>query len=469
MRVAGPVKAGLRVAAGDPGFKNHGLCVIELTHVDSVVGVQGPRTRTPVPCFKILFLDTLNLVAAVPGKIRASDADHGALAKLHSAMTSAKPDHNNLPLWREHLAQHIVAECPILFERYDCELTGKRELPVLANENQLDVTGEGASPEERAEFVVLARATAQAEAFATAREQTSALAWVRDLVHLAGNGRLQLKQKDDFQRGRMYTLSQIFAGVVEGVDELKRPGMRDRLVINAAKKHAIASDHTLTYAQRKAAAVNLMFDMLEGQANDTQSSADERQNGIKWLAFLRARKAAGQKLDDMADAFLLAIAVALKVHKKFTKLHNPGVVLSCYAPVTNAEIEAAGLLPHSANARVATSEVKKKAAPRKRAPPKKKAAPKKRKREEPSSIAFPSSSDDEVAQVAKRRRIEEAPSKPDSPKNKAVAGHAIRKVAPKKRKREEPSSISFPSSSSSPSSSSDDAVVPATKRPRVKE
>jgi hypothetical protein len=422
-----PVEARIRVSAGDPGFKNHGLCVIELTHVDSVVGMQGPRTRTPVPCFNILYLDTLNLVPAVPGAVEnsASDAanDRGRLTKLLSFMSSDKSDNNNLPLWREHLAQQVVSQCPVLFEQYECPLTGKRELPVLAIENQLDVTGEGASPEERNEAALIRRAAEYVAEFDTAKEELTRLPWLADLMGLVRRNRLQLKPKDDFQRGRMYTLSQILAGLVEAVDEVQRPGMRDRLVINAAKKHAIASDNTLTYAQRKQAAVDLMFNMLEGQANDVSSSDEERANGVKWLAFLRERKASGQKLDDMADAFLLAISVALKVHKKYTKKFNASAVLACYAPVTNTDIETASLNVISTGARVAasTTKAKKPTTPKKLGPhakrviskrtvpiKNKKLAPaKKRKRaveEACSPISFPSESSQDARVMSPHKK-----------------------------------------------------------------
>jgi hypothetical protein len=363
------VEARLRVAAGDPGIRNYGFCVIELTHVDSIVGVEGPRTRTPVPRFRILHWEVMDLMngaiayASDGSSSSSSSAESsdestqerklpepvrvtGLLGSLHAMLTSDKPDANNMPMWRHNLAVRMARACPVLLERYACTLTGREELPVIALENQLDVAVEKFSPEERAEWAKLQHATALAKAMSPDARHHDLEPWLADIVDLLARSRLELKRGSDFIKARMYTLSQVLAGAVESLDA--RNGDEDRLIINSAKKHAIASDGSRSYAQRKADAIALTFAMLKEQRDSATSTPEERAHAKKWLAFLADQKEDGQKLDDLCDAFLMAVAVALKVHKKYAKKVYKGPVMPCYAPVTNAELAAANKLPPKA-------------------------------------------------------------------------------------------------------------------------
>lgn len=343
------VKARIRVAAGDPGIRNYGFCIIELTRVDSIVGIEGPRTRTPVPRFRILHWEVMDLTAepemeydanSDSDDADAADAETGVLASLHAALTSQKAESNDMPRWRNNLARRIASTCPVLFERYNCDMTGRRELPVLALENQLDVAVDKRSGAERAEWKKLADAMDRAKALSPEERQQIQAPWLASVVDLLARKRVQLKRSDDFIKGRMYTLSQILAGSVETVDALSVQ-KSDRLVINSAKKHAIASDGAREYEQRKEEAIRVTREMLQEQRDSDDSSEEDRTHARKWLAFLGSQSNAGQKLDDLCDAFLMAIAVALKVHKKYAKNVHKGAVMPCYAPVTNADLAAA--------------------------------------------------------------------------------------------------------------------------------
>jgi hypothetical protein len=348
----------LRLAGNDPAIKNNALCFVELIGVSHIIGIDGPRTRTLIPRFLIKAWGIMNLekpvqrrVGPVVEKVRdvpVAVPEEGRLHELQPFMTREQKLGSSMPTWRQHLAQQMHSEWAALYAPYDCLLTGRRELPVLAGENQLDIDADARHKaalvqmeEYRKQVAQLIAPDVEPEPFVRPYTPAQRAA----LAYFAHDKHLTVRNEGEYNAARMYTLSQVLTGVVEALDCERGLQHYHRLVINAAKKHAIASDGSLSYYMRKKRAVEHTRWLLQRQRDSPDVTAAERENGIRWLAFLDVTEAGDQKLDDLADAFLLSLETTMSIYKKwFKRLRLQGLVFEqplCFRPVTNADIEAA--------------------------------------------------------------------------------------------------------------------------------
>jgi hypothetical protein len=457
LSTTGIARAGIRVVAGDPGIVNYGAALVELLGVSSELVLSEDKRhveRLPVPHFRILALGILNLDVDDREMLPDGDADErGRLNELYTHMSSEKAVNVGLGKYRTQLVRTVAGagEWDDIFKRYRCETTGRMELPVFAHENQLDITS--IDPKEKGrddEYKALRAAVAGKLKAQDEKERTSPNASgsvrvgeamvelvpkplygpeVRQALDLFASGKLKYPPRDEFNKARMYTLGNAFAAAVQARDCVENPaGMRDRLVINAAKKHAIASDRSLSYPERKRRAVELVYAMLREQTTNPLASAEERANGTRWIAWFDATAESGQKLDDAADAVLLGLEVSMSVYKKWIKkiaVPAGGTLPACYAPITAADRASMGAIrarPAPRAQRPIQAEVladdeeedkekprgkkAKRAAPKKRAPARK---PLKRKREpepEPESESededYEGSSSESTISIAKK-------------------------------------------------------------------
>ena len=397
----------LRVAANDPGTVNNGMCLIELIGVSHVIGIDGPRTRTPIPRFVVLEWAVMNLEEPAVPNADAVDTspEAGRLHEVQCFLSHESTLGTNMPTWRRHMVQQLHYQWPILDTPYKCGLTGRMELPVLARENQLDVS---ADARHREELDKMEEERKKLRAFRETQLTTANAQLLDTLDYFCNFKKLTVRNDNEFNTARMYTLSEVLATCVsmrDIMDDAKRRSRR--VVINAAKKHAIASDKSLSYYMRKKRSVEHVRWLFERQCDAPDVTPAERANGIKWLAFMDKMEANGQKLDDLCDALLLAIEQAMRIHKKWYKrivARDPGAVLPvCYRPVTNADMEAArevGTL--AVNPVLTEPEV-----PRPKYARKKPAAPRKRKlaafMDDESSATAPIQA---LPPAPKKRRIE---------------------------------------------------------------
>lgn len=318
----------LRVVTIDPGIANFAMAIVDITHV-STPGLFEP---SPGILKREIQAHVCPHVATV---VRLADLDSARRDEEDSAVRRNYPedtlsrldtlvDHFRnatrgpaMPEWRRGLLALIERYRDLIFTPYWSTLTERFELPVLAMENQMDLVK-------------------------PAGEETK-------------------NNYEGFNRARMYTLANITASIVEALDSSTRQQSertsvpQRRLIINAAAKHAIKSDGSLTYDQRKARAIVVAKEMLYNirdnvAGHETLMARDAaRQLIIEWQHLASIK----QKLDDAADALLLAYDVAVKVHRRayltFWKkqITTTGALstsvaerFSCYLPIKPRERKA---------------------------------------------------------------------------------------------------------------------------------
>lgn len=113
----------------------------------------------------------------------------------------------------------------------------------------------------------------------------------------------------------MLLISRQFSGSVDALDkrnaETVPPGqqrpMHARKFAKSTLKHGIKNNGELTYGGRKGTGVEITYALL-------------RQLGlVEWIAFLTSVASAGQKIDDLCDAFLLALIYATREYEEYLK------------------------------------------------------------------------------------------------------------------------------------------------------
>ena len=133
-------KAGIRVVTVDPGTTNLGFAIIELTHVTSTFDPHAkPLTRTIIPHVNVLVGEVWSLNGERIGEVDQFVDDDYVLPKLASYFTTLKRE--SMPTWRRAIVENIMRHCHLILESYHSHMTGKLELPIAVNENQLDGAG----------------------------------------------------------------------------------------------------------------------------------------------------------------------------------------------------------------------------------------------------------------------------------------------------------------------------------------
>ncbi len=179
--------------------------------------------------------------------------------KLYDILKS-KMKGTDFQQWRDTLVE-MTSKNKKIFEEYTC-LTGKSDRSVIAVENQMD--------------------------------------------HVS-----QLRKNSDKggpHKVQMYTLSNVFLSCIRATD-ISKYNYSKRIVCNRAAKYGIAQTGELSYYQRKKASENTTFDLL-------------RLTSIHRLyitALKKLWKFEKQKLDDLTDAFLLALKVSAELYENYQK------------------------------------------------------------------------------------------------------------------------------------------------------
>ena len=116
----------------------------------------------------------------------------------------------------------------------------------------------------------------------------------------------------------MLLISRQFAGSIDALDKRnaepvpagqQRP-IRARKFAKSTLKHGIKNNGVLTYGGRKGTSVEITYALLRQMDLDG------------WIDFLASVAAAGQKIDDLCDAFLLALIYATREYEEVLKQHR---------------------------------------------------------------------------------------------------------------------------------------------------
>ena len=129
----------------------------------------------------------------------------------------------------------------------------------------------------------------------------------------------------------MLMVSQVFARCVQTVDILNAQQQRKvtganlfcfpvRELNKHSRKYGVSNERTeksndrkARHAERKAKVIEVTYGLLHDSGK------------VEWIAFLDAVKSSGQKLDDLCDAFLLALASALRLTEEEAKVERKRV------------------------------------------------------------------------------------------------------------------------------------------------
>lgn len=425
----------------DAGIRNPAFCLGTLIGVSNIIGLDGPRTRTLIPRFLIEQWAVSDLENFPLEPYWDEEPQPPNVLKLSDLLD--KPETKSLPTWRTALVNLLVSgKWEGLFETYYCPLTKRHELPAVGIENQLDASE---NIKWKKEFAILKSNQETLRAFLESPASDHLPTAVRKAIdEMANDNKIIIRDPDEFNRQRMYLLTQVLMSSIQSVDMIKNKNEADaippRYVTNHAKKFGLPSDGSLTYAERKEKAIEITRELLQRQRDSPDVTERERANGRRWLKFLDETEESGQKLDDLCDAFLDMIDLLLQIFQDFfreaKKGDNPPPMPRCLSPVTNKEIEEqGGVVPkRAAPQKPKEGEVKKKPAK-----PRKKPAVKVPARAAIASISKVDEKDEEstidlmVVTVPKKRKREDEPAeKPKKEKKKEK-----KEKPPKKRARKE--------------------------------
>jgi hypothetical protein len=248
----------IRKVGFDPGSVNMGVALVDFR------GFRYSEDRSvEIPICRPLHMAVWNLKMSNSLSGHASDGDDDEQAAPIERTRRQLPrcQGNDLAAWMAAL-QLMVRDSEWLFEQYDLQADGVGRLPSTTLENQ----------------------------------------W--DHIQTCGN-------KFD-----MFLMSKVCPATVEAVDAERRAasdkGVRHpvRRRQGSSRKYGIKSDGALDHADRKAEAIAVtrrLFEML----------------GLhEWIVFLDGVLRSGQKIDDMCDAFLLALQAAITEYEFSLKVQR---------------------------------------------------------------------------------------------------------------------------------------------------